>query len=177
MHGAAIAHGVFMTKGALSVELKTQYAYESILFGLVADSRQGIHGQVDVRKYLIPGGHRPIDVPLVNRTINAIERALRYQLALYPEFQRFIEPSVVASLNITNDSKATDEIVPVPSVFPGDFVFGPSSYPDSTQHILGPLQSNQTNICHGMLFAKLRVKLGIKAESFHCDICTTYVVR
>lgn len=175
MHGAAIAHGVFMSKGALSVELKTQYAYESILFGLVADSRQGIHGQVDIRKYLIPGGHRPIDMSLVNRTINAIERGLRYQLAVYPEYQRHLHPSVVS--NATSESKAIDEIVPVPSPFPGDFVFGPSSYPDSTEHILGPLQSNQTKICLSMLFAKLRVKLGIKAESFHCDICTTYVVR
>ena len=178
MHGAAFAHGVFMAKGGLSIELKTLYAYDSILFGIVSDSRQGIHGQVDIRKYFVPGGHRPIDAPLVNRTMNAIERALQYQLVLFPEYQKNLKsPSVSLPSAANRTINMPDEIISVPSEWPGDIVFGPSSYPDSTEHILGPLQSNQSKICHNMLFAKVRVKLGNKAESFHCDICTTYVVR
>lgn len=178
MHGAAFAHGIFMEKGSLSIELKTLYAYDSILFGIISDSRQGIHGQVDIRKYFIPGGHKPIDTSLVNRTMNAIERALQYQLVLFPEYQKYLKnPTILVSSTVNKTVIMSDEIISIPSEWAGDIVFGPSSYPASTEHILGPLQSNQTKICHNMLFAKVRIKLGNKAESFHCDICTTYVVR
>ena len=44
--------------------------------------------------------------------------------------------------------------------------------------LLGPFQDNQTAVCHGMIFSKMREQLGQKdRKSFHCDICTAYVVR
>jgi hypothetical protein len=46
---------VFMKRGGIVIELKTLYGFGSALFTLVADSRAGVHGQVDVRKYFIKG--------------------------------------------------------------------------------------------------------------------------
>lgn len=75
MHGAALTHGVFMAPGTITLELKTLYAYESILFPLVSDSHMGIHAQVNIKKYFIPGGQRPIDDHLVTRILRVLDRA------------------------------------------------------------------------------------------------------
>jgi hypothetical protein len=68
-----------MAPGSISIELKTLYGYESMLFGLIADSRRGIHGQVDIRKYFVPGGHRAMDKRLIYRTIHTIRQAMVLQ--------------------------------------------------------------------------------------------------
>ena len=70
MHGAAIVHGIFIRRGAISIEWKTLYdGYDSNLFSIVSDAQVGVHGQVDVRKYFICGGHRPVDAALVTRSL------------------------------------------------------------------------------------------------------------
>lgn len=173
MHGAAIAHGVLMRPGSISIELKTLYGYESILFDLVADSRRGIHGQVDVRKYFVPGGHKPIDTPLVARTLHVLQEALRYQ-----KIGTAGSEVVGVQASAAPGQSLDDRIVVVSEQFRGDLIVGPSLAADpSVHHILGPLQHNQTQVCHNLLFARLRQALEMKGtESFHCAICTTYVV-
>ncbi len=175
MHGAAIAHGVLMRPGSISLELKTQYGYESILFALVSDARRGIHGQVDIRKYFVPGGHKPVDGPLIARTLHVLEEALRYQQVAAAD----LRAPAATKKNSTLLKSLDDSVVSVSTQFRGDLLVGPSASSEPTvHHVLGPFQSNQTQICQDMLFARLRRQLEVKgSDSFHCAICTTYVVR
>jgi hypothetical protein len=82
MHGAALTHGVFMRPGTITLELKTLYAYESILFPLVSDAHLGIHAQVNIKKYFVPGGQKPIDAPLIKRILRVLDHARAMQRKL-----------------------------------------------------------------------------------------------
>ena len=248
-----------MRPGSISIELKTLYGYESVLFGIIADARQGMHAQVDVRKYFVKGGHKPVDDALVHRVEKVLEAALKLQhwqrdlsrrlpqqlqtilqnskiigdkqeqhvafssqqynsissavstpeTEIYFDFSSYgkehskFSPSLASpgsAATATVDHIGSSAIFHVnANAFPGDMVFGfgtkhsvlthVSSIDSggsniaaiedvSLQHLLGPFQHNQTKICHGMIFSKLREQLGQKdKKSFHCDICTTYVVR
>jgi hypothetical protein len=181
MHGAAIAHGVFQAPGAVSLELKTLYGYDSILFALVADSRRGLHAQVDIRKYFTPGGTKPVDDSLVNRTMRVLDKALYFQhkLSLISSHHKERSEGVMVLKGKESKDPITDRIVVVNDQFKGDLVIGPALFTDETaRHILGPYQSNQTAVCDGMLFSRLRkVLVPTAGHSFHCDICTNYVVR
>eukprot|EP01042_Synura_sphagnicola_P029721 gene29721-38312_t len=99
MHGAALTHGVFMAPGTITLELKTLYAYDSILFPLVSDSHLGIHSQVNIKKYFVPGGQRPIDDSLVTRVMRVLDRAraMQYKLGLYEYAERVRRSEMVAS--------------------------------------------------------------------------------
>lgn len=169
-----------MAPGSVSLELKTLYGYESVLFGLVADSRRGVHAQVDVRKYFVPGGHKPVDDALVGRTLAVLEEALRHQELDDDSVQKgHVGPTHQSPQVLRARDSIVDKVVAVSTKWKGDMVHGPASTePASTGHILGPLQSNQTAVCEGMQFARVRRHLEVKGRhSFHCDICTSYVVR
>jgi len=187
MHGAAMVHGIFMRPGSISIEWKTLYGYDSNLFSLVADARTGVHGQVDVRKYFIKGGHRPVDVALTSRTVSVLKEALVLQHERETEGLLLNQLSTSMSTNFVLRSVFTPSLPSSSSststfaVTPGDMVVRfPDRYDDaSVMHLLGPLQSNHTEVCKAMPFSKLRAFLGVDKEgnSFHCHMCTTYVVR
>ncbi len=177
----------------MSLEIKSLYGYDSILFDLVADSRRGIHAQVDIRKYFTPGGHKPMDEMLVGRTMKVLEKAIYFQHKLSVIHSHHTArvadggtgggsnsgSEIVTTKGADNKDPITDRIVHVNDQFPGDFVVGPALYSDeASRHILGPFQSNQTQVCESMLFSRIRkVLVPSSGHSFHCDICTTYVVR
>jgi hypothetical protein len=51
VHGAALVHSLFSHPGVITVEFKTQYAYESILFPIITELRGGVHVLIDIRSY------------------------------------------------------------------------------------------------------------------------------
>jgi hypothetical protein len=150
-----------MGAGTISIEFKTLYAYDSILFDIVADARSGIHAQIDIRKYFIKGGHRAIDNSLIKRVHNILNKSIEIQQS---NFFIFESPSIQR----------------LSSVSTGDFIVNFLSTNhhggESLYHVLGPSQTNQSSICKAMIFAKIRSILGAEGNSFHCDICTPYVV-
>ena len=79
LHGAALVHGLFQPENSVIIELKTLYGFTSGLFPLVADARKNYLGQVDVRDYWVPGGHKPMDEALVTRVIHTLQQVLRFR--------------------------------------------------------------------------------------------------
>lgn len=192
LHGAAIVHGIFMRRGAISIEWKTLYGYDSNLFSLVSDARVGLHGQVDVRKYFIRGGHRPVDASLVTRSLAVLREALILQqettvIAIEEEKAKAKAKAETSSNNslfvyrtLDTSSYKNSPAGSKAAHTPWDFVCRfPNRYNDpSVMHLLGPFQENHNKVCNSLPFAKLRFLLGvITKDSFHCDICRTYVVR
>ena len=51
VHGAALIHALFAKEGIITIEFKTAYGYESILFPIVTDIRRGVHVLLDIRSY------------------------------------------------------------------------------------------------------------------------------
>jgi hypothetical protein len=182
LHGAAITHGIFMKPGAITLEWKTLYGYDSILFALIADSRNGIHAQVDIRKYFVPGGHRPMDNLLIDRVVNVLVDAiqLQQQLLSQPTSGSVILSSSANTSSVNNQNGLCFSEMMLKSqsksAFPGDLIIGPQCVPKEINHLLGPFQSNQNQICKELIFQQLRNKLGKTDHSFHCDICTKYVL-
>jgi len=198
LHGAAMVHGIFMRPGSISIEWKTLYGYDSNLFSLVADARTGVHGQVDVRKYFVKGGHRPVDLALTSRTVHVLKEALNLQqereadgllLNQLPTSMTSSSSFVLKSVSLPSTTSSSPSVTFSSSssssssfaITPGDMVVRfPDRYDDtSVMHLLGPLQSNHSQVCKAMPFAKLRAFLGVDKDgnSFHCHMCTTYVVR
>jgi hypothetical protein len=186
LHGAAITHGVFMKPGSISLELKTLYAYEANLFGLIAESRFGVHAQVDIRKYFVPGGQKPIDESLITRVMQALDATLVMQsnLGLTQSdviqdvyFNRSQELTLPGPMGLSSHVKCQeDNLLTVITEVPGDFVIGPTCSPQVLNHVLGPKRENQSAVCAQLMFAKIRQRLKIQhEESFHCHICTPFV--
>eukprot|EP01039_Chlorochromonas_danica_P009738 gene9736-10772_t len=156
LHGAALVHGVFMRPNTISIELKTLYAYESILFFILADGRRGFHGQVDIRKYfLAPDGHKPIDQALIDR----FSAVLNVSLKLQQEKQ---------------DCSLADVLHrPHNAVFEGDFVAMLKCNDISVSHPLGPISTKSTSLCEKMLLAKIMTN-HLKHngnKKLHCQAC------
>ena len=184
LHGAAIVHGIFMRRGAISIEWKTLYGYDSNLFSLVSDARVGLHGQVDVRKYFIRGGHRPVDASLVTRSLAVLREALILQqetaATAIEEAEEAASNSSFVYRTLDTSAYKNSPAGSKAAHTPWDFVCRfPNTYSDpSVMHLLGPFQENHNQVCNALPFAKLRFLLGvITKDSFHCDICRTYVVR
>lgn len=170
LHGAAITHGIFMKPNTITLEWKTLYGYDSILFPLIADSRNGIHAQVDIRKYFVPGGHRPMDALLVERVMNVLSDAFELQQQLLMKHNnKTTSFHDICSHDVILKSNAK-------SKWPGDLVIAPHCVQSEIDHLMGPLQANQNQICKELVFQQLRSKLGKSDHSFHCDICTKYVL-
>jgi hypothetical protein len=182
LHGAALIHGVFARRGLVMVEFKMQYAYTSLLFPLVTDSRVGKHAVLDTREYffvrgqkLPPGTRVPdgaIDSKLINRTL------------------------ALMSYTFDLDSTSKDIYLNNPSLFRNDFIFGsmvihnPSSPPSrdvlDLAHVLGPVKTlDIEQKCKNMLLSRARKKVFLSqrlkrnktmrgsesSDGIHCPVC------
>jgi hypothetical protein len=182
MHGAAMTHGLFMKPGSISIELKTLYAYDSILFPLITDGRVGIHGQVNIKKYFIPGGQKPIDASLVDRVMVIVDKSLELQRRL-GWFNVTTSHDPYLAHQIIDQQKLCDLndllLQVAPQQWKGDLVVGPvcsSSQKAAMQHILGPLQADNEKICLSSMYQKLREVLETKETGIHCRMCDPYVL-
>ncbi|RYH28455.1 hypothetical protein EON65_12105 [archaeon] len=155
LHGAALVHGIFMNPGTISIELKTLYAYESILFFIIADARQGVHGQIDIRKYFTNSpGHRPIDLPLVNRVMVALDAAL------YMQANMTCAPSAKAIKSLSPEMKG-DIVVPAQCSLP------------AFSHALGPHANVTKDVCANMILSKVFLDIFSTKNiwDLHCNAC------
>ena len=152
-----------MKPGSITLELKTLYAYDSILFGIIADSRRGIHVQIDIRKYFKPGGHHPMDQPLIDRILAMLLSTRKLQRKLLESSKLCFSEKRIE--NQKNSSFATD------------IFFGPHCIPPVLDHLLGPSQEDHRRICstNSFLFA-IYQKIGGKEKihPVHCPICTKF---
>jgi hypothetical protein len=152
VHGAGLVHGLFMPKGGIIIELKTLYGFQSGLFHLVADSRVGILGIVDVRDYFIKGGHKPIDAPLVSRIIHVLSEAIKLKAMNQTECGNYYSTGPHKKDHIVCSMNMTDEF----------------------DHILGPNITDFKRKCHSTLLYQFRSKLlGNKEEDLHCTKCAS----
>jgi hypothetical protein len=166
IHGAALTHAIFSKRGAVTVELKTLYAYTSIVFALITDSRQGTHSQVDIRDYFIKGGHKPIDEPLINRTINAVKSSV--------DSQRKGNLGQVIQLSKPPVAVSTGAKIKTG----GDVIMGSAILSQSLNHIMGPGKDSFLDSCKDMVFHKFRKELGVHnavSEDLHCNYCQNFV--
>ena len=180
LHGAALVHGIFARRGLFMIEFKMQYAYTSMLFPLVTDSRRGLHAVLDTREYfyvrgekLSPGAKIPdgtVDEKLINRTTALMEFAFKI-------------PPTSDRIHVNNHK-----------LFPRDFVFNSIRMPDGIpsvpiledlRHLLGPyVGSNITQNCKSLILSRVRNEIfdtqkpkGNKTTSssstdrVHCPIC------
>lgn len=162
------------------IEFKMQYAYTSILFPVVTDSRVGKHAVLDTREYffvrgqkLRPGAKVPdgtIDTRLINRTTSLIAYTLNLN---------------ESSMDIHRNN---------PKDFPRDFIFNSQQYgenhPSSAQfvdlgNLLGPMKSNQlTRNCADMALSRVRREIFLShklkgnqtgsndgSNKIHCPLC------
>ncbi len=174
LHGAGLVHGLFMPKHSISIELKTAYGFTSSLFELVNDAREGTHGQIDIKSYFIPGGHKPVDRELVERIMHLLYYAIKFN-----------ENESKNGTKIINYSYPSDP--PVRNTHPLDILVGYEHNPQNTNfnHILGPFIRDQLQECQGMLQHEYRQYLYTSYESYksmlpemdllHCKQCYPYV--
>lgn len=144
-----------MNPGTISLELKTLYAYESILFFIIADARQGVHGQVDIRKYFTNApGHRPIDAPLVGRLMVALDAALVMQA------DAACAPSAQGIKSLSAEMKG-DIVAPAQCAMP------------EFSHPLGPHANVTKDVCENMILSKVFLDV-FKTKNvwdLHCNAC------
>lgn len=158
MHGAALAHAVFSQQGIVVLEFKTLYAYQSILFGLITDSKLGIHSQIDVRDYWVVGGHKSVDTNLTVRVLETLKQSLSFQDDLY------LNKNVNDSIHVVQKNQKT-----------GDFFMKYSSmYIDNEpllDHMFGPKIESLSAVCERMIFSKTRKYLeSLDSEDLQCPI-------
>eukprot|EP01033_Poteriospumella_lacustris_P000712 gene712-505_t len=194
MHGAALTHGVFMAPGTITLELKTLYAYDSILFPLVSDSHLGIHSQVNIKKYFVPGGQRPIDDSLVTRVMRVLDRARAMHLeqritCSTTDLVDFVDGSTFRSVasDVAKGNPGPASVTATGVPIKGDLVFGlPCSDlnlearddkdNDGLRHVLGPMQQDHSRQCQHSIYQAWRVALESKEEGIHCRMCDPHVV-
>ena len=152
-----------MKQHGIIIELKTLYGFTSGLFQIVSDSRLGYLAQVDVRDYWIPGGHKPIDDKLIERTKHILIDALAYR-----------EASSMGKYNCIDIPPKNDKV---------DCVVGPimanaTSIPNSLQHILGPFTSDIEAACTQTVLHDFRkFKLLREDNELHCGPCRKFTAR
>jgi hypothetical protein len=150
-----------MQKGGIIIELKTLYGFTSGLFPVVADARVGFIGQVDIREYFVPGGHRPVDKQLVDRVIRVLD-ALLLMKASDRGYGGYIDLNKEGILN-KNGKKRMDAIS------------GPSIVSPELNNILGPNVSDVKQICQGMALNKFRLNiLNEPKDELHCALCSPF---
>jgi hypothetical protein len=152
---------LFQPQRGIIVELKTLYAFPSAVFHLVADSRKGVVGQVDVRDFWKPGGHHPIDAWLIERTVNILSLALMFR-AEYP--------SGGAYKCLEVKTRGAYQLI--------DCVLGSIQVNNTTPELanpLGPLQKNALESCHSTILYTFRDQVYQKqSDDLHCNFCTKY---
>jgi len=143
---------MFQKRGSLSLELKTLYGYTSILFALVADARFGTHSQIDIRDYFIPGGHKPIDAGLIDRTLDTLQEAVAFQ-----------QQGIIGGVKVLHSRQ-------------GDVIIGPSAELSIMSNVLGPPSDVLMTYCKTMVFNTLRDLLDNTKNDvlFHCSLCEPF---
>lgn len=161
MHGAALVHGIFAPKHSIFIELKTIYAYESIVFSLVADARDGVYGSVDIRNYSTPTGHRPVDTQLVDRVNVILQEASK--------FGKRENVKILQNVTYVTPANKIRQLV--------DYI-APSSYYDQKNvnlldSLLGPRTKDVATTCQEGILKYHRAILGFSenADQLHCDSC------
>ena len=105
--------------------------------------------QLDIRDYWKPGGHKPVDQSLINRTMSAVHTAL------------------AMSTSATDTGTAVSQVRQLDRK--GDYISRPSAVTAGTDHLLGPLIASQTKECSKMIFKTVRDLIGSTDD--HCEAC------
>ena len=174
LHGAGLVNGLFMPKYSISIELKTVYGFLSSVFESVNDAREGTHGQIDIKSYFIPHGHKPVDNELVERLLQLLYHAIKFN-----------DHESKNGTKIINYSRPSNISVGTPH--PHDILVGHEYDPKNTNlnHILGPFIRDQLQECQMMLHHEYRLYLYTSYESYkshlpemdtlHCKQCYPYI--
>lgn len=101
--------------------------------------------QLDVREYWKPGGHKPVDQPLVDRILSAVRSALVMNTST---------ESPISQVKML-DRK-------------GDFLSGPSEVTVEMNDFFGPRITAQSRECSRMIFKVVRDLIG-STDNDHCD--------
>ena len=152
LHGAGLTHSIFSKKGIIVLELKTIYAFNSVLMAMIADSREGVHIQVDVRSYFVVGGHKPVDEPLVLSVVEALETANKLGLG-------------------SNQTGPVSLTMPVTGIYAscppaeskaqrGILITRHTSPSPAMSHFLGPIREDLAKECEAIEVATLSKTLG-----------------
>ena len=142
LHGAGLVHSIFSRKGVTVLELKTLYAFESVLMAMIADSRQGVHIQVDVRSYFVKGGHKPVDEPLALSVTEALKTADKLGIGG--------NQTSHTSLHVS-DTGIYASVSPAESKGQRGFLITRHTIPSpSLSHFLGPAKEELVKECQAM---------------------------
>lgn len=166
IHGAALVHGFFMPAGGIILELKTLYGFQSGLFPLVADARVGYIGQVDIRDYFVPGGHKPVDNALVQRVVRVLDELLMMRKAQRESV------GIYKDVGFGEINSKGKKIV--------DAICGPSKIvPESgLDHVLGPKLDDLEKVCTStVLHAFRKYVLEDAKDMLHCSKCAPFNER
>jgi hypothetical protein len=168
LHGAALTHGLFTKRGSIIFELKTVYGYESILFALIADAREGVHAQVSVRSYITKGGHKAADNTLAARVVSVVENAVR-----------FAHARPIGEIFSSSQMKRPIGTISSPLNFA--LMGGINASSRSLGHFLGPDESEKGNICEGLPMMKYlqllhqEKNLQFSKREHTCTLCQNIV--
>jgi hypothetical protein len=176
MHGAALVHGVFAPKGVFVFELKTLYAFDSVLFALIADSREGTHVQVDFRSYFVPGGHKPADSVIADRCNEALIKAMQLTQrqngggGLSLDVSGSYQSPFVGQIYISNTLASSRAKL-------GIAISGSTKMTPALSHFLGPRREELQSECKQMTLHNLSVNLGASdgLRASQCPFAETYI--
>lgn len=150
MHGAALVHGVFSPRGVYVFELKTLYAFDAVLFALVADAREGTHVQIDIRSYFLNRvGHKAADVKLATRCVEALEKAVELTGVSRPSSNHSRMSSQFVGQTYTSHSNADSR------ENLGMAITGATNMTTELSHYMGPRRQNCPSECELMVMTKL----------------------
>ena len=154
-----------MKEGGIIIELKTLYAFTSGLFQIVADSRKSYIGQVDIRDYFIPGGHKPVDSLLVERIIKILKELL------------ILKNNEKTKINMYKDINEKLAIFNEKGIKRVDVISGPSEINSDSNlnHILGPKKHEMLQTCKSTIpYIYRKTFLNETSEELHCASCSPF---
>ena len=160
-------------------------------------------GQVDVREYLVPGGHRPMDKSLILRIVRMMQELILFKSKHESRMKNANARANVKS-NITQSDKNSDEesvykncneknekgtngkirvdVVASTSLSSPSsslFAWNHSSDSDaSLMHILGPPMNKMLEVCKSNVLYRFRHEvLKSPSEDLHCAPCSPFNAR
>jgi len=181
LHGAGLTHALFTRRGSTVVELKTEYAYESVLFNMIADARVGTHAELSVTSYMRRGGHLPVDSRLVEAVIHVTQLAT--QLTATSATNKFMFSKLENSRTRKKIGRNWLETRPSANLHGLPYALnGPMNASEVTgmAHLLGPEQQQAHKICMNHALHKYEEYVredrgkGDRADYPQCQICTKY---
>jgi len=192
LHGAGLTHALFSHRGSVLVELKTEYAYESVLFNMIADARVGMHAQVSVTPYQRKGGLIPVDAALVAAVVQVTRIATRLEPTSATNklmFSKLAIGQYNANARTRKGGRENwlDIGPPVPPRVSHGLQYalnGPMNASEAAElaHFLGPAKKHAFNICIQQVINKYEEQLhedrgrGGRGDrmSPQCLVCTKY---